>query len=118
MLSVHFHSRIISQFLQRKFYSKVKMAATSNPLPSITAPLALSQVNPPTQIPRFVYGTAWKKDRTTELVFEALRAGFKGVDTAAQPRHYREELVGAGIRKALGDDIIKREDIHVQPPSS
>lgn len=115
--SVYFHSKIISQFLQRTFYSKIKMAGTPNPLPSITAPLEPSHVNPLVQIPRFVYGTAWKKDRTTELVFEALRTGFKGVDTAAQPRHYREELVGAGIRKALGDDIIKREDIHVQPPS-
>ena len=93
------------------------MAAAPNPLPSITAPLKTSHVNPLVQIPRFVYGTAWKKDRTTELVFEALRAGFKGVDTAAQPRHYREELVGAGIRRAFADGIIKREDIHVQPPS-
>ncbi|MCJ1264283.1 hypothetical protein MMC22_004154 [Lobaria immixta] len=97
------------------------MAAASNPLPSITAPLKTSHINPPVQIPRFVYGTAWKKDRTTELVFEALRAGFKGVDTAAQPQHYREELVGAGVRKALEENTIKRADIHIQtkytPPS-
>lgn len=92
------------------------MAAAPNHVFSITTPLKTSHVNPPVQIPRFVYGTAWKKDRTTELVFEALRAGFEGVDTAAQPRHYREVLVGVGIRKALGDDIIKREDVHVEPP--
>lgn len=92
------------------------MAAAPDHVFSITTPLKTFHVNPPVQIPRFVYGTAWKKDRTTELVFEALRAGFKGVDTAAQPRHYREELVGVGIRKALGDDIIKREDVHVEPP--
>lgn len=108
----------VSQHLQRAFYhSKPEMAAAPNFLPSITAPLRTAHVNPPVQIPRFVYGTAWKKDRTTELVFQALRAGFKGVDTAAQPRHYSEEFVGAGIRKALDDDILKREDIHVQPPS-
>lgn len=109
----------VSPHLQQRFYSKPIMAPSPppNPLPSITAPLKTAHVNPPVQIPRFVYGTAWKKDRTTELVFQALRAGFTGVDTAAQPRHYSEELVGAGIRKALDDDIIKREDIHVQPPS-
>lgn len=113
-----FNPKPSSQHLQRTFSSKAKMAAaaSANPSPSITAPLKTSHVNSQVQIPRFVYGTAWKKDRTRDLVFEALCAGFKGVDTAAQPRHYREELVGAGVRKALGDDIIKREDIHVQPP--
>lgn len=32
---------------------------------------------------------------------QALRAGFRCFDTAAQPRHYREELVGEGIRRGL-----------------
>jgi diketogulonate reductase-like aldo/keto reductase len=52
-------------------------------------------------IPRLVYGTAWKKDRTADLVQAALAAGFRGVDTAAQPRHYREDLVAEGVRRAL-----------------
>lgn len=99
------------------FYSNAKMTATSASPPSGTASINTSRANTLIQIPRFVYGTAWKKDRTTELVFEALRAGFKGLDTAAQPRHYREDEVGAAVRMALGDDIIKREDIHVQLPS-
>lgn len=54
-------------------------------------------------IPRLVYGTAWKKDRTADLVHAALAAGFRGVDTAAQPRHYREDLVAEGVRRALAD---------------
>ncbi|MCJ1466231.1 hypothetical protein MMC07_004850 [Pseudocyphellaria aurata] len=95
--------------------------ATSASAPSGTTSINTSYTNPLVQVPPFVYGTAWKKDRTTELVFEALRTGFKGLDTAAQPRHYREDLVGAAVRKALGDGIIKREDIHIQtkytPPS-
>ena len=28
-----------------------------------------------------LYGTAWKKDQTTQLVTQAFEAGFRGVDT-------------------------------------
>jgi hypothetical protein len=66
-----------------------------------------------TEIPTLAYGTAWKKDRTADLVYEALKAGFKGVDTAAQPRHYQEELVGDGIRRAVSEGIVKRDEIFV-----
>jgi hypothetical protein len=69
-----------------------------------------------TEIPTLVYGTAWKKERTADLVYEALKAGFKGIDTAAQPRHYREDLVGDGIRRAISEGVMKREDIYVSPP--
>ena len=47
-------------------------------------------------IPAFLYGTAWKKERSADLVYQALCSGFRGVDTAAQPKHYREDLVGDG----------------------
>lgn len=43
-------------------------------------------------IPAFIYGTAWKKEKTADLVYQALCSGFTGVDTAAQPKHYREGL--------------------------
>lgn len=66
-----------------------------------------------TQIPKLVYGTAWKKERTADLVYQAIKAGFRGIDTAAQPRHYREELVGDGIRRAIKDGFVKREDLYV-----
>ncbi|KAF2713457.1 aldo-keto reductase-like protein [Pleomassaria siparia CBS 279.74] len=62
----------------------------------------------------FIYGTAWKKDRTKRLVKEALKAGFRKVDTAAQPRHYQESLVGEGIREAIVEGLIRREDVYVQ----
>lgn len=80
-------------------------------------PLVLPQTSPgqpPTNIPRFVYGTAWKKERSTDLVAKAIKTGFTGVDTAAQPRHYREDLVGEGIRRALKGGEIKREDLYIQ----
>lgn len=61
----------------------------------------------------FIYGTAWKKDETKDLVKEALVAGFRCFDTAAQPKHYREELVGEALREAISDGIVKREQIYV-----
>lgn len=67
-----------------------------------------------TKIPRLVYGTAWKKDKTADLVYQALKAGFRGVDTAAQPRHYQEGLVGDGIRRAIKDGIVERKDLFVR----
>jgi diketogulonate reductase-like aldo/keto reductase len=63
--------------------------------------------------PPFIYGTAWKKDSTTSLVVSALAAGFTAVDTAAQPRHYREDLVGTGLRSAYKSGICKRENLFV-----
>lgn len=65
-------------------------------------------------IPPFLYGTAWKKEGTSDLVFKALSFGFTGIDTANQPKHYREELVGAGMRKALKEHKVKREDLYLQ----
>ncbi|PPJ54056.1 hypothetical protein CBER1_02952 [Cercospora berteroae] len=66
------------------------------------------------KLPSLLYGTAWKKDRTKELMKQALLSGFRGVDTAAQPKHYQEHLVGAGIRAALQEGQFKREDLYIQ----
>lgn len=49
------------------------------------------------RMPRLLYGTAWKGQRTAMLVASALQAGFRGFDTAAQPKHYDEAGVGAGL---------------------
>ena len=49
-------------------------------------------------MPVMLYGTAWKRERTAEYVLAALEAGFRGVDTAGQPKHYDE----AGVGGALG----------------
>ena len=38
-------------------------------------------------IPDFIYGTAGKEERTAGLVEMAVRAGFRGIDTANQRRH-------------------------------
>lgn len=49
------------------------------------------------QIPSIFYGTAWKKDKTSHLVQLALKAGFRAIDTACQPKHYHESGVGDAI---------------------
>lgn len=69
-----------------------------------------------TTLPPFIYGTAWKKEMTTLLVQQALRNGFTAVDTACQPRHYREDLVGEGIRTHLASTSgkLKRSDLYIQ----
>ena len=36
---------------------------------------------------KILYGTAWKKDRTKELVYQAIKSGFRAIDTACQPKH-------------------------------
>jgi len=65
------------------------------------------------EMPCIVYGTAWKKDRTAAHVAEALRRGFRGIDTACQPRHYDEAGVGRGIADSA-DTGLRREDLYLQ----
>ncbi len=65
------------------------------------------------KMPRIIYGTAWKKERTADLVVKAIQAGFKGIDTACQPKHYDEPLVGAALRR-LKDHGIERETLFIQ----
>src|SRR4051812_43786359 len=57
------------------------------------------------KIPRLIYGTAWKDDKTARLTKLALEAGFRGIDTANQRRHYHEAGVGEALRSALVGDI-------------
>lgn len=49
-------------------------------------------------IPALLYGTAWKKERTEELVCQALCCDFRGVDIAAQSKYYRKDFVEDGLR--------------------
>jgi diketogulonate reductase-like aldo/keto reductase len=63
--------------------------------------------------PAFIYGTAWKKDATAELVKMAVGAGFHAIDTANQPRHYDEPLVGEAL-KALAANGVARSSLFLQ----
>lgn len=59
-------------------------------------------------------GTAWKKENTSDLTFQALSNGFTALDTACQPKHYREDLVGEGLRRAIAETSLNRADVYVQ----
>jgi diketogulonate reductase-like aldo/keto reductase len=65
------------------------------------------------KMPRIIYGTAWKKDRTADLVVKAIQAGFRGIDTACHPKHYNESLVGAALQR-LQNQGIEREALFLQ----
>jgi diketogulonate reductase-like aldo/keto reductase len=64
--------------------------------------------------PRILYGTAWKKDDTESLVRKAIQQGFRGIDTACQPKHYHEAGVGAAVSGLLEKDGLARQDLYLQ----
>ncbi|KAG8960316.1 hypothetical protein FRC03_006770 [Tulasnella sp. 419] len=84
--------------------------------------------------PKIIYGTAWKKvwirlltqmskvlvllpfpqQRTTSLVVSAVLQGFRAIDTACQPKHYQEKLVGEALQTLYSEHGIKREDLFLQ----
>jgi hypothetical protein len=57
---------------------------------------------------------AWKEERTAGLVAQALTAGFRGLDTANQRKHYHEADVGRALLAALARGTVRREDVFVQ----
>jgi diketogulonate reductase-like aldo/keto reductase len=64
-------------------------------------------------IPSFMYGTAWKKQATAPLVQLAVASGFTALDTANQPMHYQEPLVGEALQ-ALQKQGTPRESLFLQ----
>lgn len=65
------------------------------------------------RMPALIYGTAWKGERTADLVEMALREGFWGIDTACQPKHYSEAGVGEALQR-LEREGRGREELFVQ----
>ena len=60
-----------------------------------------------------IYGTAWKENDTERLVTLALEAGFRGIDTANQRKHYHEAGVGLALRAAFAKGL-RRGEVFVQ----
>jgi diketogulonate reductase-like aldo/keto reductase len=65
-------------------------------------------------VPTFIYGTAWKEDATAKHVKQAIDAGFRGIDTANQRKHYYEDGVGNALDEVFADTELSREDIFIQ----
>ena len=76
---------------------------------SVPCVTSLEQV----EVPALIYGTAWKAERTAGLVEQAVAAGFKGIDTACQPKHYNEPGVGEALAK-LKQQGIPRDSLYLQ----
>jgi len=66
------------------------------------------------ELPLFLYGTAWKEERTRAATLQALAVGFRGIDTANQRRHYHEAEVGAAIGEAIQAGRLRRSDLFLQ----
>ncbi|HEV2971040.1 MAG TPA: aldo/keto reductase, partial [Pirellulales bacterium] len=66
------------------------------------------------QVPRVLYGTAWKEDKTQRLTELALQHGFRGIDTANQRRHYDEAAVGWAVSAAIESGLLVRDDLFLQ----
>ena len=64
-------------------------------------------------IPSFMYGTAWKKEATAQLVQLAVSSGFTAIDMANQIIHYNEALVGEALL-ALASQGITRDTLFLQ----
>jgi diketogulonate reductase-like aldo/keto reductase len=64
-------------------------------------------------LPSWMYGTAWKKEATAQIVQQAVAAGFTAIDTANQLIHYQEALVGEALL-ALAKQGIRRASLFLQ----
>jgi diketogulonate reductase-like aldo/keto reductase len=66
------------------------------------------------QVPRFLYGTAWKENETQRLTTLALQEGFRGIDTANQRRHYDEAAVGQAVSASITHGVVTRDELFLQ----
>jgi diketogulonate reductase-like aldo/keto reductase len=65
-------------------------------------------------VPSFMYGTAWKEERTQALTFAAIACGFRAIDTANQRKHYVEAGVGSAVGAAVAAGSVAREQLFLQ----
>lgn len=65
-------------------------------------------------IPRLLYGTAWKEERTEALTALALAQGFRGIDTANQRKHYFEAAVGKAVQSVVAAGSVTRAELFLQ----
>ena len=92
--------------------SKLKQTAAKMPLSSAPALGASVKLNSGYEMPLLGLGTWTQSDDTAEeSVYLAIKNGYRLIDTA---RYYDNEIgVGRGVRRAISEGIISREEIFV-----
>jgi diketogulonate reductase-like aldo/keto reductase len=95
----------------RRRFDATKLATTTGePTEMLDETVSIDGI----QVPRFLYGTAWKEEATEGLVELALQQGFRGIDTANQRRHYHEAGVGRGVSTAIERGLMTRDELFLQ----
>jgi len=61
------------------------------------------------QLPKIIYGTAWKEDTTKALVKKAVSLGYRAIDTANQTKHYWEDFAGEALLECFQEGIAREE---------
>jgi diketogulonate reductase-like aldo/keto reductase len=69
-------------------------------------------LNDGNKMPAASFGTLHSKDyKLPERIFEAIKAGYRCIDAAQS--YFNEENVGKGIKQALDEGIVRREDLFI-----
>ena len=72
---------------------------------------------PRASMPMMIYGTARRDGSSGSLVYQAIEAGYRGIDTGVG-EHYNEASVGEGLWRVYKEEIVKRRDLYVSMVSS
>ena len=64
-----------------------------------------------TKVPSIGIGTAFMTSDISEVIYSSIRDGIRLIDTAS--RYGSEEGIGKGIKKAIEEGIVKREDLFI-----
>ena len=64
-----------------------------------------------TKIPSIGIGTALMTSDISEVIYSSIKDGTRLIDTAS--RYGSEEAIGKGIKRAIEEGIVKREDLFI-----
>lgn len=64
-----------------------------------------------TKVPSIGIGTAFMTSDISEVIYSSIKDGTRLIDTAS--RYGSEEGIGKGIKRAIDEGIVKREDLFI-----
>mmetsp|Transcript_1433 Transcript_1433/g.2085 ORF Transcript_1433/g.2085 Transcript_1433/m.2085 type:complete len:431 (+) Transcript_1433:79-1371(+) len=86
---------------ERELRNVIKLGP-STPVSQVKNWLSINQNGTTIKVPAMLYGTAYKRHSTADVVERALRAGFFGIDTAtAEGSRYNDSGVGEALRRVV-----------------